>query len=181
MNYFGDFNTIPFELELKCSERFRYEEKSNLLFRKSYTPGKEIITENIIAKCDRVPYVDGNEVLEVAGKLREIISANYPYFTVHSSTTFSGIIGGNKEGSHITAWTTPKHFRQVFGDNLKSGLSLLLGQFPIPMEINRKWYQVGEFFIPEDMQEYVKGVYLGRYATGSFNEADFFKPKEAKY
>ncbi len=153
----NDFNSIPFLLELKVTQTYKLEDGN------------------------RVQVLNGNEARDIGFKLIERISSEYPFFNVDNSITIFGDLPRNKSGPSISIRTTPRYFREIFGDNIESGISVLWAPIPIPCGIYRTWYQVGELTIPDNLNDYVENVYLSRYATGSFRMVDHFKPKEAKY
>jgi len=116
----------------------------------------------------------------VTEAVRERVDENYPALHLKSGVIVYGHSGGEFRGPHLHGQGSVKEFKNIFGPNIARGFTLLMG--PIgPVEAYTKWYQVGELFVPLDLQDLVSNVYITRIGTGSFNELDFFRPKEAKY
>jgi len=71
-------------------------------------------------------------------------------------------------------------FKELFGENIGRGFSLLLPPIPIPIPIDAyvKWYQTGNLLVPNTLKNMVKNVYISRSARGSFGELDLIIPNK---
>lgn len=148
MAHFNNFNKIPFLLELRVDKNLKND--------------------------DYLKYQDTVENIENKLKLRLI--TNYPYFNISSSKEFIKNTQNNNYNPSIKVSLKPKYFYLTFGNNIDSGISLILGQYNLPLEVNRKWYQTGNLYIPSNLEEYVQNIYLERNLISN-KELNLFKPK----
>jgi hypothetical protein len=119
---------------------------------------------------------------EVTDKVRATVADLYPAIKFSDWNTVSGHYGGKNKGPALVGTTDINTFKEVFGENVKKGISIDFVPFtivPIPLGVYAKWYQTGDLIIPDSLNDTVKGVYLQRLAKGSFAELKLKVPKNA--
>ncbi|MBI4143943.1 hypothetical protein HY486_01720 [Candidatus Woesearchaeota archaeon] len=89
----------------------------------------------------------------------------------HANPSDSGIDG-------VCCNADVRTFRKYFG-RISPGITLLFFGL-LPLDCYATWYQTGDFTVPEELGEMVKGVHLSRPATGSFSPLHVWKPFGAK-
>lgn len=161
-----EWTTIPFDLELRVAG-----------MEYPITTHEDRPYGTVASYPDAQTYT--RKSMEVGRELRDLIGSQYPMIELHPATTLGGHYGGASRGAALHGSASIRDFTRIFGRNIRPGLSvMMLGPLPIP---SPKWYATGDLRIPEDMQDLVKGAYLGRPATGSFPVFDFFAPRRAEY